>query len=323
MLFFDGMPSKKSRKGIISIFRWKPHPTPGPAHLADMHPQEIDQAFLDQQAPFAWIVKQLAHRDGGGTLLEDVAESFNICGGQRIFQEEQVERFDIFGKLDRVDRRQAFVNIVQQFHFFADVAADEFDHFQHTARIGARVEIAAIQRPWGFMEVGAPAAVAAHLNADVAVALFLKFEDIFEHFLRIASIGMGVDGGPFAALTPEQVVDRHISQLALNILQGLVDPRYGVVKDRAIAPVALHQVHLEKLLDAGNILTQHKRLNMALQGRVNSRAALGEGGAAQAIQTRLGGQHFDDDNPAVWTRKVCTSRMVMVIGFLLKLKVRR
>ena len=31
MLFFDGMPSKKSGKGIFSIFRGKPHPTPGPA----------------------------------------------------------------------------------------------------------------------------------------------------------------------------------------------------------------------------------------------------------------------------------------------------
>jgi hypothetical protein len=28
MFFFDGMPSKKSGKGIFSIFRWKPHPTP-------------------------------------------------------------------------------------------------------------------------------------------------------------------------------------------------------------------------------------------------------------------------------------------------------
>ncbi len=74
-----------------------------PAHLADVHAQEIDQPLLDQQPPLVRVVEQLAHGDRGGALLPDHAEPFDIFRGQRILQEKQLERLHIFGELDGID----------------------------------------------------------------------------------------------------------------------------------------------------------------------------------------------------------------------------
>ena len=116
-----------------------------PAHLADMHAQEIDQALFDQQPPFVRVVEQLAHGDGRGAQLADVAEPFDIFRGERIFEEEQLERFNIFGKLDGIDRRKALVDIVEQLHLIANAAADVLDHLEHVAGVSARVVVGALR----------------------------------------------------------------------------------------------------------------------------------------------------------------------------------
>ena len=86
---------------------------------------------------------------------------------------------------------------------------------------------------------------------------------------------MGIDRRRLAALAAQQLVDRHVGQLALDIPQGLVDAGDGVVEHRAVAPVALHHAHLEQLFDARDIFAEHERLEVALDGGMTRRGSAG------------------------------------------------
>ena len=119
------------------------------AHLADVHPDEVDQAPLDQRAPFERIVEQFAHRQRGRTLRANLREPVDVFRRERVFQKEQLVRLDRFGETHRVDRRQALVDVVQQFDLVAERRRARLDHLQHVAHIGARIVVAPSSAPSG------------------------------------------------------------------------------------------------------------------------------------------------------------------------------
>ena len=104
-------------------------------HLADVHSDEIDQTILDERRPLAGMVEELTHRDRCRALLAYVAEPFDVFGRQRIFEEEELEGFDIPGELDSVDRAESFVNVVKKFNLRADLRADVFNHVDHQTTV--------------------------------------------------------------------------------------------------------------------------------------------------------------------------------------------
>ncbi len=82
------------------------------AHLADVHPHEVDQPVFDQRLPFARIVEQLAHRLWRRTLLADIGKPVDVFRRERVFQEVQLERLDILGELHGVDGLEPLVDVV-------------------------------------------------------------------------------------------------------------------------------------------------------------------------------------------------------------------
>ena len=97
-----------------------------------------------------------------------------------------------------------------------------------------------------------------------------------------------------ATLAAQQLVDRHVGLLALDVPQRLVDAGDGVVEHRPVAPVAVHHHHAKEFLDARDIAADEEGLEVMLDGRLHGEDALCEGGAAQAVETRFGRDDLDD-----------------------------
>ena len=55
------------------------------AHLADMHPDKVNQLPGDQRLPFTRIVEKFPHRNRRTALLTDVMKPLQIFGCQRVF----------------------------------------------------------------------------------------------------------------------------------------------------------------------------------------------------------------------------------------------
>src|SRR4051812_1573363 len=106
---------------------------------------------------------------------------------------------------------------------------------------------------------------------------------------------MAVDGGGFATLAPEQFVDRHVGQLALDIPQGDVDAGDGVVEHGAIAPVGVDHRRLEDILNAMNLFADQERLEVMFERGGDSLMALCKRSTAKAIQAGLRRFNLDDD----------------------------
>ena len=138
-----------------------------------------------------------------------------------------------------------------------DYAAHVRDHLQHVAAVGARVEVGAVRRAFRLDHGRALAAIAAQLDADVAVSPAAIYACTLRgHVLLGGAVGVDVDVGRFPALAAQQVVDRHAGQLALDVPQRLVDARDRVVEHRAVAPVAVDHAHLPDFLDATHVPAQ-------------------------------------------------------------------
>jgi len=126
-------------------------------------------------------------------------------------------------------------------------------------------------------------AIAAHLHADEVIALLLELAHVVHHFLRVAPVGVRIDSRRLAAFAAQQVIDRHVGQLALDVPQRHVDARDRVVQDGPVAPGALHHGHLEELFAARDVPPDCKRLQVVFDGRCDGPKALGERCAANAI----------------------------------------
>ena len=99
-----------------------------PADGADVHADEIDQLVDDQRPPFQRMGEQFAHRKRRGGVLANHLEPLLVLRRQRVFQEEQPVGLKRLGQPHGVDRRQPFVNIVEQLGVEADRAAHMFEH---------------------------------------------------------------------------------------------------------------------------------------------------------------------------------------------------
>ena len=134
----------------------------------------------------------------------------------------------------------------------------------------------------------------ADLDAHVAEALrdiALRAVDDFREFGAVG-VAVGVDG--FAALAAGQLIDRHAGLAAFDVPQRLIDAADGVVQDRAVFPVRAVVAGLPDVLDAVGGLAEEERLQISLDGGLDQVGALGEGGAAVAVEAVLVGGDLDD-----------------------------
>ena len=76
----------------------------------------------DQRHPLGLVDEQLAHRDRDRRLLAQQREPADVLGREAVLEEEEPELLELLGQPDRLDRRDALVDVVQQLDLVAERA---------------------------------------------------------------------------------------------------------------------------------------------------------------------------------------------------------
>jgi hypothetical protein len=104
-----------------------------------MHPDKVDQALPDQRHVLGLVDEQLPHGDRRRGLLAQKTEILGVLGGERVFEEEQVERFELPGEAYGLDRRDALVDVVQQLDLVTEGVAQVFEETRDQAAVRGRL----------------------------------------------------------------------------------------------------------------------------------------------------------------------------------------
>ena len=262
------------------------------AHLAQVNADVVEETFGQQRAPFKRVIEQFPQRQRCDGLGAQMPQPIDVFQRNRVFQEEQFVRFELAGEADRLYRFQAFMHIVAQLHVETQSAAQLVEHLERLAHVLAAVQVNAIQRTLGRRRGGgakAPTAIATALATDVGNALLAVLLDVVAQLLQVTAIGMAINRYPFAAFAAEQLVQRHVGLLALDVPQGHVHTRNGVVLNRPIAPVGVLVHQLPQFLNAIGIPTDQQRPQVFLDQAFDGEVAVGKGRAAQTNQAGLVG----------------------------------
>src|SRR6185312_11271956 len=269
------------------------------SRLRDVAADVIDEAFGDKRGPFVGAVEELAHGDGSGALLTDLAEVRDVFGGERVFHEEEVVLLEVFGEADGFVGGDALVDVMQEADFLAELFACGVEHFQNAADVGERFEdgagVEALDARDGAGSTAGIALIAgdADLHADVAKALADVAFGAIDDLLDFLTVGVAVDVGRFTAFTADEVVDGHVGHAAFDIPEGLVDAADGVVEDGAVFPVRAVVAGLPDVFDLVDGVVGEEGLEVAFDSGLNEVGALGEGGAAVAVEAVLIGGDLD------------------------------
>ena len=97
-----------------------------------------------------------------------------------------------------------------------------------------------------------------------------------------------------AHLAAEQIIDRHVGHLALDVPQSHIHAGDGIVDDGAAAPVSVLVHQLPQVRDVAHILADQQRTQVGLNEMLHRQVAVSEGGAAQTVQARFAGLHLDN-----------------------------
>ena len=133
------------------------------------------------------------------------------------------------------------------------------------------------------------------LHADVPKSGRHAFPRVVLHFLEVAPAGVVVAIGAVADLAAEQLVDRHVGALALDVPQRDVHAAHRVEQHAAVSPVRADVGRLPDIFDLVDVAPDEKRLEVLLDGGLHHQGALGEGGAAIADQARFARHDLHDD----------------------------
>src|SRR5262245_55112266 len=100
-----------------------------------MDADKVNQALSHQEHPLVPIDEQLAHRDCAASLLPQRAEPGNIFWSERILHEERPVRLHCLAELNGLIRRDALVDIVQEFHIETDLRPQLIEHLYRVIHI--------------------------------------------------------------------------------------------------------------------------------------------------------------------------------------------
>src|SRR5262249_14111614 len=99
--------------------------------------------------------------------------------------------------------------------------------------------------------------------------------------------------GALADLAPEELVERHPRALALDVPEGDVDAAHRVEEHEPVPPVGADVARLPDVLDLVAIAADPERLQVLLDRGLDREGALGERGAAPAVEPGLARLHPD------------------------------
>src|ERR1700722_4288794 len=106
-------------------------------------------------------------------------------------------------------------------------------------------------------------------------------------------MGIAVDGE--TGLAAEQLIDGHIGAFAFDVPKGLVEPAECVVEDGSVAPVRADKKGLPEVFDVVYVFADAEIGHIVVDGGHDDFGALGESGAAHAVEAGFGGLYFYDD----------------------------
>ena len=133
------------------------------------------------------------------------------------------------------------MNIVHDLKLPSKILPHLLKQADYTVHIHFWMEIRAFRCPLRFHHLLAPAvevpAVGPHMTADVPVSFLNISADALFYLFQASSVCMAVNRHAFPGLSAKQAVERHTGQLSLDVPQGLIYARYGIVEDWTIAPV--------------------------------------------------------------------------------------
>ena len=188
-------------------------------------------------------------------------------GRQGVFEEEQVEGFELLREDDGVGGREPLVGVVEQFHLAAHGRAQVLEHPDRAAHVAPRVEIVAGFRALGRRDPRLPASVSADLAAHVPVVLLHVPLDVLRHFLGRCAVGVDVRVRRLPALSAEELVHGHARPFPLDVPQRHVHAGDRVVQHRAVAPVPVHHGRLPQVLDIVRVLADEEGVSGGVRWR--------------------------------------------------------
>ena len=264
-----------------------------------MAANEVDELVGNQRRDLTRVVEQLAHGNGGAGLAAHHLEPLDLLGSERILVEEQTVLLQLLSQMDRVDGIEMLVHIVAEIDAKAEAVAHIIEQLGHAQLIAQRIVISAFARAvrtlGGQSLLISVSAVAAVLHADDLNAILHESLHAVADLFQSAAVRMAVNARSLAHLAAQQVINRHVGHLALDVPQRLIHAGDRVVEHGAVAPVSADHAHLPDVLNAGNILAHQQGLHVVGHRVGHGDPALGIGCAADAVKTRLRSDNLDDD----------------------------
>ena len=189
------------------------------------------------------------------------------------------------------------MDIVQKFDRETQFLANVLKHPQMILHVFFAVEVSAFGSSFGLNQGRSFATIAAHLTANIAIALLLKLADTLDYGLGRITASMAIDRRPLAALAAQELVNRHPRPLAFDIPERLINTGDGIIEHRPIAPIAIDHRHLPDLLNPIDIATNEEGLEMALDRGVHRIKTLGKSRATDPVEPIVRSDDFNDDQP--------------------------
>ena len=125
----------------------------------------------------------------------------------------------------------------------------------------------------------------------------ISLDAFFDGFDRgAAGVAIRIDRLP--AFAAEQLIHRQAGPLTQDVPQRHIDAAQRVVQHRPVPPIAAEPRRLRNVLDLRGVFADQKRPQIFIDGSGHDAGPLRERGAAQAIQARLAGRHFHDNQPS-------------------------
>ena len=217
-----------------------------------MHPYEINPLVLDNGFPLSRIGKQFSHGKGHGCLLSQILIIPHLVRGQRVLQEKQFKGLQLLCKSKGICQRKPLMNIVHDLKLPSKILSYLLKQPDYTVHIHFRMEIRAFRRSLRLYHLLALAievpAVGSHVTADVPVSFLNILTDTLLYIFQASSVRMAVNRHTFPGFSAKQAVKRHAGQLSLDVPQGLIHSRYGIIEDWAIAPIGASHHGLPDIL---------------------------------------------------------------------------
>ncbi len=255
----------------------------------------VDQLLFDELLAVPDRIEHLADRERRHRVLADQAEVRLVLGRRRVFHPEQVEGLECLAQSRGLDRRQPVVHVVQQVRLRAESRAQRFEELRNVREVSlGRPDVLARQvRVRGFVEhlvsghpIGRREARNARLRANREISQFDVARDLVHGLVDVAAVRMTVNQDARAAPAPEQLIQRQVGRLCLEVPKRSVDRGDGRHRHRPAPPVRTAVEKLPDILDLVRVTPEQAWDYVLTQVRGYSELAAVQGRIADAVLSR-------------------------------------